>query len=60
MADLVRDHIPLEQGLRQARPAPAESVQARVRDHIPLEQGLRRQADRHLGLRGQMSETIFH
>ena len=38
---IVRDHIPLEQGLRRAcgwlPPCPC-----RVRDHIPLEQGLRR------------------
>ena len=36
----VRDHIPLEQGLRQAGKIP-ESTFTPVRDHIPLEQGLR-------------------
>ena len=38
----VRDHIPLEQGLRRSLRAkmPPRSV---VRDHIPLEQGLRQQ-----------------
>ena len=37
---LVRDHIPLEQGLRQHRTDCPERAR-RVRDHIPLEQGLR-------------------
>ena len=36
----VRDHIPLEQGLRHPLQQLAEGPQ-RVRDHIPLEQGLR-------------------
>ena len=36
----VRDHIPLEQGLRQKLPLPALRLIC-VRDHIPLEQGLR-------------------
>ena len=36
----VRDHIPLEQGLRP-RPAPRTGTPRLVRDHIPLEQGLR-------------------
>ena len=37
----VRDHIPLEQGLRHIRAQPS-TMWSRVRDHIPLEQGLRR------------------
>ena len=38
--DQVRDHIPLEQGLRLVSSiSPAHWI--RVRDHIPLEQGLR-------------------
>ena len=36
----VRDHIPLEQGLRLALLHSAATA-AEVRDHIPLEQGLR-------------------
>ena len=36
----VRDHIPLEQGLRPKSP-PISLPDASVRDHIPLEQGLR-------------------
>ena len=37
----VRDHIPLEQGLRQTTTGRG-SLSSAVRDHIPLEQGLRR------------------
>ena len=36
----VRDHIPLEQGLRLAHKSD-KSCDVVVRDHIPLEQGLR-------------------
>ena len=36
----VRDHIPLEQGLRQNEHPQWRAV-FHVRDHIPLEQGLR-------------------
>ena len=36
----VRDHIPLEQGLRPIA-APGVELGRIVRDHIPLEQGLR-------------------
>ena len=55
----VRDHIPLEQGLRPQEIA-SLTQNRRVRDHIPLEQGLR-----HLPLLFQyrmllLSETIFH
>ena len=38
--DIVRDHIPLEQGLRHRCKTSNERV-SKVRDHIPLEQGLR-------------------
>ena len=38
--DNVRDHIPLEQGLRPAQKKAGRSA-GFVRDHIPLEQGLR-------------------
>ena len=37
----VRDHIPLEQGLRPLKLS-LTSATVTVRDHIPLEQGLRR------------------
>ena len=39
----VRDHIPLEQGLRLGNDRTWRSYRRRVRDHIPLEQGLRRE-----------------
>ena len=39
-SDSVRDHIPLEQGLRPALFRMADKSR-NVRDHIPLEQGLR-------------------
>ena len=42
---IVRDHIPLEQGLRLTNFRHDRGMFCRVRDHIPLEQGLRR---RHL------------
>ena len=38
---IVRDHIPLEQGLRRDDTNLA-IIHLSVRDHIPLEQGLRR------------------
>ena len=37
----VRDHIPLEQGLRLSAASVLQCSRQRVRDHIPLEQGLR-------------------
>ena len=37
----VRDHIPLEQGLRLTLVRSSSSSTVAVRDHIPLEQGLR-------------------
>ena len=39
--DNVRDHIPLEQGLRHLADELKGEILS-VRDHIPLEQGLRR------------------
>ena len=40
---IVRDHIPLEQGLRPLR-RHRHSYRHVVRDHIPLEQGLRQRS----------------
>ena len=54
----VRDHIPLEQGLRRGRGFNPHSSR-HVRDHIPLEQGLRPLALKDTAV-VQMSETIFH
>ena len=55
----VRDHIPLEQGLR-LHGAHSYAPKALVRDHIPLEQGLRPRPIymKHTYL--LVSETIFH
>ena len=54
----VRDHIPLEQGLRLISDKIIDYV-LKVRDHIPLEQGLRRYHARQT-FRPFQSETIFH
>ena len=54
----VRDHIPLEQGLRQILIELLVEL-FKVRDHIPLEQGLRPvMRDWQISL--VRSETIFH
>ena len=37
----VREHIPLEQGLRLGEPVYLTNPSSEVREHIPLEQGLR-------------------
>ena len=37
----VREHIPLEQGLRLLRGLCVRQSYCKVREHIPLEQGLR-------------------
>ena len=37
----VREHIPLEQGLRLLGVASQRALTTPVREHIPLEQGLR-------------------
>ena len=37
----VREHIPLEQGLRHEDLSSFEEILVLVREHIPLEQGLR-------------------
>ena len=58
MQEAVRDHIPLEQGLRPELSSKTE-IKEDVRDHIPLEQGLRQPETRCLYARG-LSETIFH
>ena len=39
----VREHIPLEQGLRPKYETCSDSIFVIVREHIPLEQGLRLQ-----------------
>ena len=53
----VRDHIPLEQGLRLS--SRFERIRFFVRDHIPLEQGLRLSGI--IVFRACiLSETIFH
>ena len=54
----VRDHIPLEQGLRQDH-CQRTFAQTCVRDHIPLEQGLRHSTATYERLIVR-SETIFH
>ena len=38
---VVREHIPLEQGLRLGRELDVVRLSTEVREHIPLEQGLR-------------------
>ena len=62
----VRDHIPLEQGLRLRSGASTATIR-RVRDHIPLEQdhipleqGLRLKNCQDVRTATEMSETIFH
>ena len=55
----VREHIPLEQGLRRFLSTITLRI-LNVREHIPLEQGLRHNLNHHLiGVDG-MSESIFH
>ena len=39
-SSVVREHIPLEQGLRHVRKFDIDAIIV-VREHIPLEQGLR-------------------
>ena len=56
---LVRDHIPLEQGLRQLN-LRLVGPRRDVRDHIPLEQGLRPAAAASGDCVSAASETIFH
>ena len=55
---VVRDHIPLEQGLRPTEDFLADNAIV-VRDHIPLEQGLRLDF-KHRNFFLTTSETIFH
>ena len=55
----VRDHIPLEQGLRQHRRV-CLGREVQVRDHIPLEQGLRPMYNDMADAKAHGSETIFH
>ena len=59
MRTSVRDHIPLEQGLRLNHLRYHSVKGLKVRDHIPLEQGLRLPAG-ELRRPLLLSETIFH
>ena len=56
----VRDHIPLEQGLRLEWQGDSLMLAREVRDHIPLEQGLRQYNWKIEVLGLSVSETIFH
>ena len=57
---LVREHIPLEQGLRPIQiPRPLLAFPP-VREHIPLEQGLRQHSALYYIEFSQLSESIFH
>ena len=56
----VRDHIPLEQGLRPFCCSAIALPCLAVRDHIPLEQGLRHAGREYPLLAPRRSETIFH
>ena len=57
---MVRDHIPLEQGLRLTKAELAYCYND-VRDHTPLEQGLRQWSIMLTQeILGYLSETIFH
>ena len=55
----VRDHIPLEQGLRHIEVIHLHDCLP-VRDHIPLEQGLRHSSSAISTSAEVVSETIFH
>ena len=55
----VRDHIPLEQGLRHCLFTFIRQIR-NVRDHIPLEQGLRQLVGTNGRSELAQSETIFH
>ena len=55
----VREHIPLEQGLRHDIRRSKRRVNA-VREHIPLEQGLRHFFYLCINKIKQESESIFH
>ena len=57
---LVRDNIPLKQGLRLCHRPGESSEQSHVRDHIPLKQGLRQVLQISVFTADNLSETIFH
>ena len=57
-ASTIREHIPLEQGLRQISIA-TNFDDHRIREHIPLEQGLRPNFEYHI-CSVVSSESIFH
>ena len=56
----VREHIPLEQGLRLYRFKIEYSLCTYVREHIPLEQGLRLCKVKNYQGFELRSESIFH
>ena len=55
----LRDHLPLQQGLRPRHASVTCGNHPKLRDHLPLQQGLRLQ-DFNLRLQFRASETIFH
>ena len=57
---MVRDHRPLQQGLRQQSGDKSFKSECRVRDHRPLQQGLRPANDHNIELVNSMYETIVH
>ena len=57
--DSVREHIPLEQGLRLLSTLRPRGIEL-VREHIPLEQGLRLELGSGVKHRIVLSESIFH
>ena len=56
----VRDHLPLQQGLRLTIPVCLPEDLQPVRDHLPLQQGLRQMGASPLGTRLSGYETIVH
>ena len=56
----VREHIPLEQGLRLEEEIVSFNRTHQVREHIPLEQGLRLCSPWVLVRKTTPSESIFH
>ena len=56
----VRDHRPLQQGLRLLVTKPLSLYLRMVRDHRPLQQGLRLPFYNKFGINKTKYETIFH
>ena len=57
---MVRDHVPLKQGLRHCLDCISVIETYQVRDHVPLKQGLRHQFRVQLQNSFEESETMFH